>query len=305
VSTARDGVGTGDLVSYVDRYVTTSELRLHYVDYGGTGQSVVALHGLVQNAHAFDSIAQLMVPHMHLFALDLRGRGGSDWGAPERYTWACYLRDSHEFLGAVGLSRCTLIGTSMGGTLAMLYGMAHPAALTGLVMNDASLNANRAGVIRATQRCARAPSTFQTVSEAMTWFLQERDGLDRIDESQRLAWVRHFLVPAWGGGWRFDCDPAIIRRAGLIPPTLGPRVPWSHRWSVWQQVKRLRMPVLVLRGEKSDVVPRSSVELMAEVLPSARWREISGVGHAPTLYEPESQAALAEFFNLPGRQGCA
>ena len=305
MSAPESPVDRAGVVTYVDRYVTLGDLRLHYVDYGGTGEPLVALHGFVQNAHAFDAIAQLLVPHMRLLALDLRGRGGSDWSSPERYKWSYYLRDLRGFFAAVGLSRFALIGTSMGGTLAMLYGMAHPRVVTRLVLNDASLNENRAGVIRATKRSARAPSTFQTISQAMAWFLEERDGLDRLDEEQRLAWVSHFLIPTRGGGFRINCDPAIIRSAGLIPPTLGPRVPWSHRWSVWQQVKRLQMPVLILRGEKSDVVLRSSVELMVEELPAARWCEVPGAGHAPTLYEPESQAALAAFFRAswaePGR----
>jgi pimeloyl-ACP methyl ester carboxylesterase len=292
-------------VRYVDRSVTLSELRLHYVDYGGTGEPLVALHGFVQNAHAFDAIAPLLVPHVRLLALDLRGRGGSDWSWPEQYRWSYYLRDVRDFVAALGLSRFALIGTSMGGTLAMLYSMAHPRVVTGLVLNDTSLNSNRAGVIRAGRRIARAPSTFRTISQAMDWFLEERDGLDRLNEEQRLAWVTHFLIPVRGGGFRFNCDPAIIRRAGLAPPNLGPRVPWSHRWSVWQQLERLRMPVLLLRGEKSDVVPRDSAELMVGALPAAVWREVPGVGHAPTLYEPESQVALAEFFDIPAEVSCA
>jgi pimeloyl-ACP methyl ester carboxylesterase len=193
-----------------------------------------------------------------------------------------------------------LIGTSMGGTLAMLYAMAHPRRVTRLVMNDSSLNVNRAGMVRAALRVGRAPDTFPDLAHATAWFLEERVGLDRLDEDKRRAWVQHFLVPAATGGLRFNCDPVIIRRAARIPPSIGPRVPWSHRWTVWEQVKRLEMPVLLLRGARSDVVPRLSVKRMVEVLPAARWAEIPGTGHAPTLYEPEAHAALRDFFALPG-----
>ena len=284
---------------YEDGYVAAGDVKLHYVDYGGTGEAVVALHGLVQNAHAFDGIAPILVPHYRFLALDLRGRGGSDWGPPESYRWRYYLRDLRRFLGALGISRAALIGTSMGGTLAMLYAMGQPGQVTRLVMNDTSLNVNRAGMVRAALRIGSAPATFPSVAHATAWFLAERDGLECLDEESLRAWVSHFLTPAATGGLRFNCDPEIIRRAGLIPPDIGPRVPWSHRWTVWEQVKRLDMPVLILRGARSDVVPRLSARRMVEALPAARWAEVPGAGHAPTLYEPAAHTVLRDFFALP------
>ena len=56
------------------------------------------------------------------------------------------------------------------------------------------------------------------------------------------------------------------------------------------------MPILLLRGAMSDVVPRASARRMVAALPDAQCREVPGVGHAPTLYEPESHAALQDFF---------
>jgi esterase len=299
MSVANRSARPASSMTYKDGYVTLGGVKLHYVDYGGRGEPVVALHGLVQNAHAFDGIAPILVPHKRLLALDLRGRGGSDWGPPESYRWRYYLHDLRGFLSALDLSRAALIGTSMGGTLAMLYAMAHPRQVTQLVMNDTSLNANRAGVVRAALRIAHAPATFPSLSHATEWFLEERDGLDRLEEENRRAWVSSFLIPAANGGLRFNCDPVIIRRAGLIPPDIGPRRPWSHRWTVWEQAKRLDMPVLILRGARSDVVPRLSAKRMVEWLPAAMWAEVPGAGHAPTLYEPEAHTALREFFTLP------
>ena len=282
--------------AFRDGYVTLDDVRLHYLDYGGTGEPVVALHGLVQNAHAFDAIAPVLVPGRRLLALDLRGRGASDWGVPDSYRWSYYLRDLHQMLGTLGISRYALIGTSMGGTVAMLHAMARPGQVTALVMNDSSLGVNRAGMVRAAKRIGGAPATFASMSHALAWFTSERDGLDRLDEASRRSWVGHFLAPAPGGGLRFNCDPTIIRRARLVPPDIGPGVPWSHRSAVWQRLERLRMPVLLLRGAISDVVPRTSARRMVAALPDARCREIPQAGHAPTLYEPESHAALRDFF---------
>jgi pimeloyl-ACP methyl ester carboxylesterase len=215
-------------IAHKEGYVNLPGIRLRYVDYGGEGETLVALHGLVQNAHAFQAIAPLLVPHVRLIALDLRGRGGSDWGPADCYRWNFYLRDLRDFFDAMGLARFGLIGTSMGGTLAMLYTMAHPAEVTRLVLDDVVLNTNYAGVVRTAQRIGRAPPEFAGLAHALEWFLAERDGLDRLDEPTQRAWVSHFLVRGRGGGLCFNCDPVLIRRAGLLPPHLGPGMRWSH-----------------------------------------------------------------------------
>jgi pimeloyl-ACP methyl ester carboxylesterase len=59
------------------------------------------------------------------------------------------------------------------------------------------------------------------------------------------------------------------------------------------------MPVLLLRGETSEVVPVESARMLVEDLPAARWVDVPGVGHCPTLSEPEARAALREFFGVP------
>jgi pimeloyl-ACP methyl ester carboxylesterase len=286
-------------IAHRDGYVNVAGLRLHYLDYGGGAEAVVALHGFLQTAHAFDAIVPVLVPHLRLLALDLRGRGDSGWGPLESYDWRHYVMDLRGFLDALGLRRFALIGTSQGGMVAMMYAMAHPNRVTRLVMNDTSLNMNRAGVVRAAQRAAEAPLEFANLEEATAWFLERRDWLARLDAQTLARWVGHYLTPTPTGGLRFKCDPVIRQRARMMRDQVSDQVPWSHRWVVWEQARRLTMPLLLLRGARSDVVPRESAWQMVQALPAARWVEVSGVGHAPTLYEPEAQAALREFFGVP------
>jgi len=284
-----------------DGYVDVPGMRLHYIDYGGDGEAVVALHGLVQNAHAFDGIAPALVPHVRLVALDVRGRGASNWGPPDSYRWCYYLNDLRAFVRALGLTTFSLVGTSMGGALALLYTIAHPQRVTRLVLNDTGLNNDKAGAARVAGRIALAPSDFADLDEAIGWSLRTRKGFNRLPPHAQAAWVSHYLTPTPAGRLRFNCDPVLIRRAKFIPPQFGPHVrPWSHRKVVWDQVRRLATPILLVRGELSEVVPRESAELMAEMLQDTSWAEVPGCGHAPTLYEPEAQAALRKFFRVNG-----
>jgi len=286
-------------IEYRDGYVALLGRRLHYLDYGGAGEIVVALHGYVQNAHAFDGVAAALVPHRHLLALDIRGRGRSDWGPPECYRMNYYLQDLRDFFSVLGLSRFALIGTSMGGTLALLYAIAHPLEVTRLVLNDVTANTNRAAVVRTSLKFGFAPLEFASILDAIVWFRAERENLGSLDEEAQLAWVRHFLAPTESGSFRFDCDPALLELARKIQPGIGPRGR-AYRRMAMEQARRLQMPVLILRGAYSDVVPRENLRVMAGLLPAGSWTEVPGVGHSPTLYEPAARNALCQFFGVGG-----
>jgi esterase len=284
-------------VRYRDGFVELPAGPMHYVDYGGEGEVVVALHGYVQNAHAFDGLAQALVPHVRLLAMDMRGRGDSFWGPRNTYRMNYYLQDMRQFFETLNLLKFALIGTSMGGTLALLYAMAHPFEVTRLVLNDIVFDNNRAGVVRTSQRYGRAPAKFATMRDALAWFQDERDNLGALGEEQRSAWVSHFLIPIATGGFRFKCDPELLNLAQAIRPDLGP-AQQSYRRMVGEQAGRLRMPVLILRGGKSDVVLPAGARQMANMVPCGRWSEVPNVGHCPTLYEPVAQRLLRDFFEV-------
>jgi pimeloyl-ACP methyl ester carboxylesterase len=284
-------------VSFRDGYVKLIGRKLHYVDYGGVGELVVALHGYVQNAHAFDGIASALVPHVRLLALDVRGRGRSDRAPADRYRMLYYLRDLSEFANQLRLTNFALIGTSMGGTLAALYAMANPRKVTRLVLNDIAMDSNLAATARAAGQYARAPARFATLRDAIAWFVATRENVESLDEQSREAWVSHFLTPAEDGGFRFNCDPVLFKLAGRVG-----RDPVSTREArqrmVWKNAGNLNMPILLLRGAHSDVVSPESAHRMVAALPNAISVEVPAVGHSPTLYEPASKSALREFFGI-------
>jgi pimeloyl-ACP methyl ester carboxylesterase len=292
---------------YRDGYVSVRGIRLHYVDYGGEGEVVVALHGLIQNAHAFDAIAPALVPHVRLLALDFRGRGLSDWGRPACYRFPEYLLDLRDFLRALGLDRLALIGTSLGGFVARLYSMAYPQTISRLVLNECAAGENLAGLVRAARRPSMAPPYFTTLGEAKEWFLKERDGLHRLTDDKLTAWVSHYLVSGANGRLRLRCDPAVVQVARHRAHHLQRNSRWwqGQKETAWQHVKRLTMPVLLLRGAVSDMVLAEDADRFVRELPDARCVTIPEMGHSPTLYEPEAQAAICNFFSVLAPPGQA
>lgn len=297
---------------YTDRFINVRGLRLHYVDYGGKGELVLALHGLLQNAHAFDGIAPLLVPHVHLIAIDLPGRGGSEWASPGRYTLMQYLLDLRSFLNGLGLRRCSFIGTSLGGWMARMYAISHPHQVTRLVLNDCAVGANLAAASDAVIRMTNASAEFTSIEEATEWFLAQREGLECLDDESLAEWISHYLTPTASGGLSLHCDPRVLRLArakAMILASEAESRPYSYDSAVWEQLSRLSMPVLILRGARSKVVPKWVVAKVVRILPRARWVEVPGAGHSPTLYEPVAQEALRAFFGVTaphsGRAGIA
>jgi esterase len=281
-----------------DGYFRVGGLRLHYLDHGGTGEPLVAIHGLLQNAHSFDGIASVLAPRVRLLALDLRGRGDSEWADGDNYKVRHFLIDIYSFIRAMGLTRFALIGTSMGGMLAMLYAMAHPDQVTRLVLNDIALNTSHAGVVRTLRRIASIPMEFATLDEAADWVRQRWERSGKPHRLTAEQWVNQ-NIERTPTGFRLKCDPAIIRQASLVTDEPGPEGDWSRRRELWSEIHRLTMPVLLLRAGLGDVVLPESAEQTIQALPQARCVEIPGVGHSPTLYEPEAHAALCEFFGVP------
>ena len=285
-----------------DCFVQIRGLCTRYVDYGGEGEVVLALPGLIQTARAFDSIAPLLVPGIHLIALDFRGRGGTQWGIPESYRLDQYLKDVREFINLMQFRSIGLIGTSLGGFIARMYATAYPARVSKLVLNDCAIGGNVTGMLRVGARPSTAPEEFATLDDAIGWFEATRPGLERLSPETRQEYVSHYLAPSPSGGLRFNCDPAVIRSAARLVDQLSRRQSTEVESRVaWEQAGRLTMPLLLIRGELSDVISVEAISRLQQVLPHAQSLEVPGVSHSPTLYEPEVQQALAVFFGIAER----
>src|SRR6185312_10833618 len=129
--------------TWTDRFWTSADgLRLHARDYAGASgparAPVICLHGLTRNARDFEKLA----PHIaakgrRVLALDVRGRGQSDWDSqPMRYNAATYVGDVLALMDALAIGRAAFIGTSMGGLITMLLAATRPAVVAAAALND-------------------------------------------------------------------------------------------------------------------------------------------------------------------------
>src|SRR5438132_11560519 len=150
-------------------FLTVNGLRLHYFDWGNAGAPpVVCVHGYTSSAEAFNAPAHHFQDRFHLIVPDVRGHGKSTWSPTGAYQYSEQVSDLEGITNQLGLERFTLIGTSMGGIIAMAYAGAHPERLVRLVINDIGPDAE-VGTQRITQTVGARPEVFATLEEAMAY----------------------------------------------------------------------------------------------------------------------------------------
>ena len=272
----------------VDCFVKVGDLNLHYLEWGNAGAPpVVMIHGLTGNAHAFDNLAPHFVPRYHVISVDVRGRGDSDWAADGDYSNDAYVSDLEGLRQALGFERFSLVGTSMGGRISLTYAGTHPDRVERTVLNDIGPEVDARGGNRIATTTRDAVFTFKTMNEVIAWHREQRVGFSSLSDAQQQATAGHAVKAGPDGGYTWKMDPAVR----TDPRRPDPEVSWNL-------ARRIPGPVLLVRGGDSDLLsPEIARRMMAE-MQDCRMVEVPGVGHAPTLMEPEAFGPVLEFFSL-------
>jgi esterase len=270
------------------QFVTVNGLKLHYLDFGNNEKPpLVCIHGLSGNAHNFDALAPQLHDAYHVISVDVRGRGDSEWGPSGDYNTAAYVNDLAAMLEALMIDRVTLVGTSMGGMISIGYAGGFPERVAKLVLNDVGPEIDQAGVKRITSYMTTSPTDFANLNEVVAYYRENYPPMRAVPEAVLAEFVQRSVKPAAGGRLTWKLDPAIRN----VPRTGSAARPVD----MWVPFARIAAPVLVVRGAESDILSRATTDRMARALRNMRTVEVPGVGHAPSLAEPEALKAIKEF----------
>ena len=148
---------------YTDEWTTINDVRLHWQDWGDKGAPVLLmLHGLTQQSHTFDAVAERFAGRYRCIALDVRGRGESGWAPPETYALPQYVADLVAFLDRCEIAAAHVLGTSMGGLCGLSLGAVAPGRLASLALNDIGPVIDPAGSARIAAYTATVPESFES-----------------------------------------------------------------------------------------------------------------------------------------------
>ncbi len=263
-------------------------LKLHYRDYPGREDRlpVICLPGLTRNARDFEQVAERLAGERRVLCPEMRGRGDSAYAKDSAtYNPLQYVEDIVALLEQAEIGEFFSIGTSLGGLMTMVMGMIMPHRLAGAVLNDIGPRIEPEGLERIRDYVGQGRS-FPTWMHAAR-ALEEVHGRAYPDYEigDWLNAAKKLMTMGSNARIVFDYDMKIAEPLAQMDPHNQP--------DLWPGLGGLAgKPVLLVRGELSDVLSQATLDRMIAELRTAEAVTVPRVGHAPTLSEPEVVAAM-------------
>ncbi|MCU0578517.1 MAG: alpha/beta hydrolase [Desulfobacterota bacterium] len=270
------------------RFLAVDGINFHYLDFPAPGPQVLLLHGLGSSTYTWEETApRLQAAGFHVYALDLKGSGGSDKPPGADYDLFT-LRDEIDcWLEALGLRQVIFVGNSLGGSLGLLLALKKPDRINRLVLIAAAAYLRKLPWVF---RLARLP-----LARALSRWLF-RHGLIR------LALRQAFYHPERVSAERVAAYYERLREPGGLEAQIdlirGLDLERLNRYN--DQLPTIAVPTLLLWGENDPWTPLAIGRRLAQDLPRATLQIIPRCGHAPQEELPDDTARLIlQFLNSP------
>jgi len=122
-----------------DHFMCLEGIRYHYTEHPADGPDIVLVHGFASSTYTWEAIVPYLCERgYHVFALDLKGFGWSDKPADAAYDPVSLMQEVNTWMDARGLTQAVFVGNSLGGAIAALMALEHPARISKLVLIDAA-----------------------------------------------------------------------------------------------------------------------------------------------------------------------
>lgn len=235
-------------------YYSSARLKLHYVDWGNSqGPTLLLIHGLMDHCRNWDWLARALADRYHIIAPDLRGHGDSEWSPGAAYEVHHHIYDIAQLVEQRQLAPLTIIGHSLGGTIAAKFSGVWPAQVKRLVsiegLGSAPKQIEAAESLSAMEKIvkwsarlqrfeAKPSREYATREEAVARMQQVNSHLSE-ERARHLA--VHGSRRTSSGGYCWKYDPLLGAYAPFDMPVQASRQLWSN----------IDCPVLLIWGEDS------------------------------------------------------
>jgi pimeloyl-ACP methyl ester carboxylesterase len=300
----------------LDFVTCSSPAGLHRMAYWEWGEAdnpdvLICVHGLTRTGRDFDRLARALSGAYRIVCPDLVGRGRSDWLMnPGFYTVPQYVADMVTLLARIQPHKLHWLGTSLGGLVGLALGGAERFAhvwrgghcvvdephfsspgihIDKLVLNDVGPRLDPAALSRIGQYVGQATSfaSFEAAVESVRTTASDfgphtdeqwKELAEHVYRKENGHWVKHYDIGI--------AMPYMAQNAATL--AAGEQI-------LWQSYESLDCPILILRGDQSDLLTPQTAREMLTRNPHATLHEVHGVGHAPTLMHDAQIEPVARF----------
>ena len=229
--------------------------------------ALVFAHGFGQTRHAWDASATTLAEAgWHCLTMDARGHGDSGWRSDGHYDFSQFVGDLVR-LSRIPAEKPILVGASMGGLLGLVAQAEHE-AFRALVLVDITPRWEAAGVERILTFMRAHPQGFANVEEASAAIAHYLPHRAQRKSPERL---RSLLVGDAGGRLRWHWDPRLLDTIAVDSE--------REQTRLLDAARRIRVPLLLVSGERSDVVSDDTIAEFLRCVPHAQHVRVSRATH--------------------------
>jgi pimeloyl-ACP methyl ester carboxylesterase len=249
--------------------------NLYYEDSGGRGPAIVFSHGLLMDHTMFAPQVQALRERFRCICWDERGHGRTadpDHCAP--FSYYDSADDLAALLKYLGVEQAVLVGMSQGGYLSLRCALIHPEVVGALVLID-------------TQAMLEDPEQMPHHEALLKAWMEHG-----LSDDMAATVEQVILGSGWSGAaqWKAQWKQATPINLGQSFATLALRDDISPR------LAEIKVPALVIHGDKDAAIAPERARAMFKALPHARWVDVPGAGHASNLTHPEPVNAAIKAF---------
>jgi pimeloyl-ACP methyl ester carboxylesterase len=261
-SAADLGIPHEPAVRYVSRQAVVRGMRFHFTEWGDPdAPPALLLHGGNQSSHSWDLVSLHLADRYHVYALDQRGHGDTEWSRELDYTMEAMVEDVLAFVADQGIERPVIFGHSMGGRVTLQTVLQEPELARAIVVVDVGPELSPKGT-----KVIGEFITHNVEFDDLDQFLDVVARYDRFRTREHIArTVKYNLLVRADGKYVSKVDHR--------------RLPRSMQTMTLETVKAITCPVLVVRGGESDVLLADAAERFVEALPAGRLVTVPNVGH--------------------------
>lgn len=257
--------------------IQTNHINLHYLDSESVGQTVILMHGLTANAHAFDGLLKEGLGKKYrIISVDLRGRGESD-KPTEGYTMKDHAQDILGLMDVLGVEKCIIGGHSFGALLTFYMAFHHDGRIEKMLLLDAAARLHpqtKEMLIPALSRIGQTYPSFDTY-------------LEKVKSGAYMTYWEDTMLSYYQADVQTNEDGSVTQRS--TPENMTEAILKGSFGEPWlDYIKAVEQPAILLNGImnyalNAPLLPKEFALETVESMKNCQYQEVWG-NHQTMLY---------------------